>query len=329
MRSATVFPTWRSSPCPQRLSVFQQPDLLCLLRENIPGRKLGRRLNFPETAAGRFSISGQAETRPSTQPRHAIISRLPEIAISFAAGMFGWSVLQLVVGNPLGLGWWEHVGPLVGLSAAVVWLSRWRGLIWAVALLLAVAYLVVSYSPVARMGIRSLVQRDPLEKVDAVVVLSSSLTRDGELSESHLERVLHGFELVHAGYGPKLVITRLTPFYGSSFPAVQRQKSALGLNFPVLETPGEVVNTHDEALEIAKMMKTYGWRRVALVTHPLHMRRAAAVFEKAGVRVLRTPCRERDFMEDDPRGPVERQKAFQQWLHEWVGFQVYRCRGWI
>jgi uncharacterized SAM-binding protein YcdF (DUF218 family) len=168
-----------------------------------------------------------------------------------------------------------------------------------------------------------------LERTDAVVVLSSSLARDGELSQTHLERVLHGLELLRAGNGPCMVITQLPPPFTSSLPAVRRQMTALGLNYPIIETPGQVVNTHDEALEVSKLARSRGWRRVILVTHPFHMRRAAAVFQKAGLPVLRAPCRERTYLENDLEGPEEHLAAFRDWFHEWIGLIIYRLRGWI
>jgi uncharacterized SAM-binding protein YcdF (DUF218 family) len=242
--------------------------------------------------------------------------------------MFGWVAFGQVVGNLLATLWWEHAAPWAGLAAAALSLSRLRGVVWASGLLLCAAYLVVAYSPLAGIGIRTLVQRDPLQQVDAVVVLSSSLSRDGELSEMALQRVLHGVELVHAGYAPRLVLTRLPAPWTSSVPAVRRQMAAFGLDFPIIETP-IVGNTHDEALAVAALVKQHGWRRMALVTHPFHMRRAAAVFEHAGVPVLRAPCKERTYLETAPYGPEENLAAFRHWLHEAIGLAVYRARGWI
>jgi uncharacterized SAM-binding protein YcdF (DUF218 family) len=89
------------------------------------------------------------------------------------------------------------------------------------------------------------------------------------------------------------------------------------------------LNTHDEALAVAKLVHQRGWDRIILVTDSWHMRRAAAVFQKAGVKVICSPCQERLYDLEKLEDPQDRLEAFRDWLHEEVGFEWYRLRGWI
>jgi uncharacterized SAM-binding protein YcdF (DUF218 family) len=102
---------------------------------------------------------------------------------------------------------------------------------------------------------------------------------------------------------------------------------ALGLDYPVDEV-GPVFNTHDEAVAVAALARQRGWHRVILVTHLWHMRRAAAVFEKAGLPVLCAPCDEAQYDLKALNTSDARLHAFRDWLHEIVGIAVYRLRGW-
>jgi uncharacterized SAM-binding protein YcdF (DUF218 family) len=66
---------------------------------------------------------------------------------------------------------------------------------------------------------------------------------------------------------------------------------------------------------------------VLLVTDALHSRRASATFEKAGVRVLSSPCADREYELRTLSTDTERQVAFRDRLREWVGSLYYRLGG--
>jgi uncharacterized SAM-binding protein YcdF (DUF218 family) len=57
------------------------------------------------------------------------------------------------------------------------------------------------------------------------------------------------------------------------------------LSFPTLAI-SPAASTREEALSVARLVADHRWSRVILVTTPLHMRRAAAVFHRAGVPAL-------------------------------------------
>ena len=102
----------------------------------------------------------------------------------------------------------------------------------------------------------------------------------------------------------------------------------LGLDYPV-DVVGPVSNTHDEAQAVAELMRSRGWDKVILVTHPWHMRRAAAAMEKAGVHVICSPCTEGRHDLSTLDGSNSRIAGFRYWIYESLGYWSYRRRGWV
>ena len=96
---------------------------------------------------------------------------------------------------------------------------------------------------------------------------------------------------------------------------------------------GICINTHDEAVAFRKLAQSQGWSKVMLVTSALHLRRGVALFKKQGIEV--TPVAA-DFqvlgVPQDPFSPFPRQHRFfllALYLHEKIGWWVYRARGWV
>lgn len=213
-------------------------------------------------------------------------------------------------------------------AGALLGLTGLRKYLWAGAFAVLGLLLVIGYSPLVPALTKVKSQSDPLTSAPAVIVLSSSVHRDGALSSRAQDRALEGFSVLRGGYAPLLVLTDSVQEDGSQVPALRGQMRTLGLRFPV-EVTGPVRDTHDEALAVALIARRRGWKRVILVTHSWHMRRAAAVFRRAGVGVLRRPCPEGDYDLGSLDAAPARYQAFRDWLHEAVGYQVYRWRGWV
>jgi uncharacterized SAM-binding protein YcdF (DUF218 family) len=222
----------------------------------------------------------------------------------------------------------SHLILAAGFAGAVLATTRVRGLLWTAAGFVCLMLLVISYTPVVPAVVPPWVRSDPLQPAEAVVSLSSEVYSDGSLDDHAQLRVLHAFELLAAGTAHRIVLTRIAPPQRSGVPAVQRQMRALRLNFPIDEV-GPVLNTHDEALAVARLARQRGWKRVLLVSDPLHLRRAAAVFAHAGLPVICSPCATGSYDLHALHSPGNRLSAFRDWVKEWFGCQVYRRRGWM
>ena len=96
-----------------------------------------------------------------------------------------------------------------------------------------------------------------------------------------------------------------------------------------MEEFGPVGTTHDEAVAVARLARERGWKRAILVSDPSHLRRAAALFRKAGLAVLCTPSQPPEYAYPEPRTPEERTAAFRDWLYETYHYQRNRMAGWL
>jgi uncharacterized SAM-binding protein YcdF (DUF218 family) len=215
-----------------------------------------------------------------------------------------------------------------GLAGAWLIKTRLRAFMWLLCGAMCLMLIILSSTPVIIPAVRALVRSDPLQKADAVYVLGAGILSNGDLSHPFQTRLLHGYEVIQQGATNTLIVPRLSPPAPPYLPAVQRQMQKLKIKANLVETP-VVVNTHDEAVVIARLARERNWRRIILVTSPAHTRRAVAVFEKAGVKVLSSPCTEGDYDLNSPNEPGGRLTAFRDWLHETIGYQMYRLRGWI
>jgi uncharacterized SAM-binding protein YcdF (DUF218 family) len=222
----------------------------------------------------------------------------------------------------------EYIIPLsIGIGVGLS-LTRFRWVLQITSIMLASLYLIVGFTPLVPYLMRGFQRNDVLRPASAVVVLAAAGNRGKTLAPSTQERVLHGYEILAQGYAGRMVMTRLPKPDTPYIPIVSKQMRQLGLRFPIDEV-GPVRDTHDEALAVSRLARQRGWSTVILVTQPTHMRRAAALFEKAGLNVIASPCAEGLFKFPNPETVGDRLRAFQTWLHEAIGFRVYQRRGWI
>jgi hypothetical protein len=107
-----------------------------------------------------------------------------------------------------------------------------------------------------------------------------------------------------------------------------------GATIGVVTNLGICIDTHDEAVAFRKLKESQGWHKVILVTSALHMRRSEALFRKQGVEVLPVAA---DFEsygvpQEYAFSPFPGQHRFSllaRYLHEKIGWWVYRWRGWV
>jgi Uncharacterized conserved protein len=151
-------------------------------------------------------------------------------------------------------------------------------------------------------------------------------------------RVLTAIQLVRLGKARTLVLGGSWPLPGRqdapSIGVVQDWVTSWGLVGGAVTNLGICINTHDEAVAFRKLAQSQGWSKVLLVTSALHMRRAVALFKKQGIEV--TPVAA-DFQvlgvpQDLPFSPFPREHRLfllSLYLHEKIGWWVYRARGWV
>lgn len=262
-----------------------------------------------------------------------------------ASGLKAYLQAQvLALMEPLGFVW----GVLIVLTVALA-IKRQRGFAVCTALL---AIIIFVFGSTGFPG--SLVQNlerpyagvklAELPNADAIVVLGGgSEPSRYEAGGLHLsfsgDRILMGLELARMGKAGTLVVS-------GSGALLDGQKRVEGdlvrdwltqrklVDLPVLSL-GHRSDTHDEAVHIHALAREHGWKRVLLVTSAFHMRRAVAVFGSTGVEVIPVPCNfltEISLPSAPPGIGVPRAGNLHKasiWLHEQIGWLMYRKRGWI
>jgi uncharacterized SAM-binding protein YcdF (DUF218 family) len=250
----------------------------------------------------------------------------------FAAGLAVGAASSLLADSlelHSALSYWGPRAPWVAalaLAGALLWSTRLRPLLAAGAAGLGLLWLAVAFTPLTSWMAQGLVRRDELRPADAVVVLASSLQRDGELTPTSMSRLLHGLELVSQGRAPRLVLTEIAAPARSHAEPARALLRALHISTELLVV-GPVYNTRDEAALVKRLFAQRGFVTLVLVTSPTHTLRAAATFEKQGLTVLCSPSVETRFDLETLATADDRLRGFSPVLHERLGLLLYRLRG--
>ena len=216
---------------------------------------------------------------------------------------------------------------------AILGASRLRPLLWIAGAIVALICVVVAYTPVVSTLSRQVVRRDPPPaRVDAIAVLSAGLTPDGMMRSETLDRLLTGLALARQGVAPALLISRERRSFGDKVVSDSAdQQSLLSLAQPSAHAifVDSVITTRTEALRMKAIARAHGWSKIAVVTSPMHTKRACATFEAAGFQVVCVPAVVRGSGLEQGSNAEDRLRAFRSWLYETFASSSYRRRGWI
>jgi uncharacterized SAM-binding protein YcdF (DUF218 family) len=185
---------------------------------------------------------------------------------------------------------------------------------------------------------------DPkIEQPDVVVMLSSGYyASDRDLYGFALSdagsRILTALELARLGKVKALVLGGSVPISGrpgAVAPALLEDwVRSWALVSAAVTNLGICMDTHDEATRFRKLKDDCGWKKVILVTSALHIRRSEALFRKQGIEVVPVACDFQvhgvpDYLGFRPFPQWQGFKLLSLYLHEKIGWWVYRARGWI
>ena len=184
------------------------------------------------------------------------------------------------------------IGIVLLLLVAGLWRRSWR-LIVIAALVLAVS----STSAVSRRLMRAVegaAARIPVQDVataDAIVVLSTGRVvapgpeRVSEWTDA--DRFFAGIALLRAGKAPRLIFTGGTVLGSAARlegDVLTETAVSMGIASEQVLTTGAVVNTAEEAIAVAELLRRSGaGARIILVTSAFHMSRAAHLFRSVGL----------------------------------------------
>ncbi len=132
--------------------------------------------------------------------------------------------------------------------------------------------------------------RDRAEPADAIVILGAQVKPDGQPGPNLRARTLHAIDLFQRGLAPNLICT-------GGYPNDRRSAAAVACTLAISQgVPAEKtlraegsMTTREDAARTAELMAVQGWQRAILVSHPLHLERARALFEAKGLTVYPSP----------------------------------------
>ena len=184
---------------------------------------------------------------------------------------------------------------------------------------------------------------ESLPRADAIVVLGGTLSppepaaTDANLSAA-ADRLVYATRLYKLGKAPIVLIAGGNVDGTGAANAESVHAAQLlgewGIPASAILTETESINTYENAVYSKLMLDQHGLKTVLLVTSAMHMPRALATFRSAGIEATPAPT---DF-EASGSGPP----GLADWaadpaalavttrtLREYVGWLVYRSRGWI
>ena len=219
------------------------------------------------------------------------------------------------------------------IFGAIVGPTRLRPLVWVPAGIVAAICIIVGYTPIVSALARPLVRRDSLpSRVDAVAVLGMGLTPDGMVRSEGVDRLLSGMSLVKQGLSSVLLVSREQKSVGGRTVSDSADlQSIAGYAGPTARVTfvDSVFTTRTEAMRVAAIARANRWSTVAVVTSPMHTRRACATFEAVGLRVVCVPASVRQSGLYPAANAEDRLRAFRSWLYEMFASSSYKSRGWI
>jgi uncharacterized SAM-binding protein YcdF (DUF218 family) len=219
------------------------------------------------------------------------------------------------------------------IFGALVGSTRLRPLVWAPAAIVATICLVVAYTPITLALAGPLIRKDPLPtRVDAIAVLGADLTPDGMMRSEGLDRLLTGVSLAKGGLAPVLLVSRERRNFAGKIvsDSTDLQNIATLASTAVrVVFVDSVVTTRTEAMRMGAIARASHWSTLAVVTSPMHTRRACATFEAVGVRVVCVPAEVRGSGLYPGANAEDRLRAFRCWLYEVFASASYKSRGWI
>ncbi len=212
--------------------------------------------------------------------------------------------------------------------------------------------------------IRKLEQAYPVysgdEKADAIVVLGGgTVTKSDPRPMVEVngagDRIIYAVSLFRQGAADRILLGgSYIPWRDGEVPAGDGLSSPasemavlmsdmFGVPDDAMIVQDRSVNTYEEAVEDAKILKELGLSRILLVSSATHMRRAVPLFEKQGLEVIPAPT---DFSYSDQEWEnllrFDRMTAWsffiptlggletlQNAMKEYIGYFVYHLRGWI
>lgn len=188
--------------------------------------------------------------------------------------------------------------------------------------------LTIAYTPLTQFMLRPLTVQEEIKDADLVVVLGGGVDQGRYLTVLSSHRMLRGIQLYFEGRAKKILFSGGIVGRKTVSEASVMNQEARRLRVPpediLLEKKSK--NTHDQAIEVKKIVEPLQMKSILLVTSFSHMKRALMVFEQLGFKVYPAFA---DPYEKYTNEPLVRLSLFPKLVKEYGGIVYYKARGWI
>ncbi|HUQ87605.1 MAG TPA: ElyC/SanA/YdcF family protein [Vicinamibacterales bacterium] len=192
---------------------------------------------------------------------------------------------------------------------------------------IALALLLVFYTPLAWWIAEPLRVSSPPQAADAIVVFAGGVGESGKAGVGVPERVGKAVELYRAGYAPSIVFSSGYVFTLREAETMKAIATSLGVPADAIVLEETAANTYQNVRNTSQIAHARGWSRVLLVSSPYHMLRATRTWHKVapGITVTPTPPSESEFYLHERGASLDQIRGI---AHEYVAIVVYWLRGW-
>jgi uncharacterized SAM-binding protein YcdF (DUF218 family)/glycosyltransferase involved in cell wall biosynthesis len=184
------------------------------------------------------------------------------------------------------------------------------------------AYLGIFYTNFVWWLAEPLKISEPARPVDAIVVFAGGVGESGQAGGGVQERISQAVNLYDAGMAPRLVISSGFVFTTREAEVMKGVAVSKGVPDDAIVLEQRATNTYENVIFTRDILERNGWKRIALVSSPYHMRRALLTWRKAApdVEVIATPPETTIFYAHRRGASFEQIRGL---LQEYVGIVYY------
>jgi uncharacterized SAM-binding protein YcdF (DUF218 family)/glycosyltransferase involved in cell wall biosynthesis len=160
-----------------------------------------------------------------------------------------------------------------------------------IAVVLLVAYLVVFQTNAVWWLAEPLKISAPASAADAIVVFAGGVGESGRAGVGVEERVSKAVSLFRDGVAPRVIISSGFVFTLREAETMKTIAVANGVPADAIILEEHAANTFENVEFTSRILRKMGWRRIALVSSPYHMRRATLTWSAVApdIEVIPTP----------------------------------------
>jgi len=160
-----------------------------------------------------------------------------------------------------------------------------------VAVAVLIVYLLIFQSNLVWLLASPLRITEPARTADAIVVFAAGVGETGTVGGGQQERISKAIELYNSGVAPRIIISSGYVFTRHEAADMKAVAESSGVPADAVLLEERATDTYQNVTFTRDILNQHGWKRIALVSSPYHMRRALMTWHKVApeVEVVATP----------------------------------------